>query len=127
MILDFVPTSLTFDEDAWILKSATQVSGVTGGSHPGSFTLHAAYPNPFNGEVNIPYTTGANFDGTLAIYDIRGREVFSVLLHHDAPADYDVHWDGKDQRGVSLGSGIYIAQISSVELGTFSQKLSILK
>jgi len=68
LVLDFVPTSLSFDENNWILKSANQVAGVDGGFHPGSFKLHAAYPNPFNGEVKIPYTTGANFMGTLTIY-----------------------------------------------------------
>ncbi|MCF7826831.1 MAG: T9SS type A sorting domain-containing protein, partial [Candidatus Marinimicrobia bacterium] len=127
LVLDFVPTSLTFDEENWILKSANQVAAIDGGISPESFKLHSAYPNPFNGEVTIPYTTGAFFSGTLKIYDLRGSEVYSRALSHQNQAEYEVHWNGRNQQGISLGSGIYILQISSNGHGTLSQKISILK
>ena len=125
--LDFVPTSLTFDENEWILKSANQVASAEGGFIPESFKLNAAYPNPFNGEVNIPYTTGPNFQGMLTIYNIRGSEVYTTSLHHAAAAEYEAHWNGRDNHGVNLGSGVYIATISSAGNGSISQKISILK
>ncbi|MBC8375670.1 MAG: T9SS type A sorting domain-containing protein [FCB group bacterium] len=125
--LNFVPTALTFDENEWILKSADQVTGTEGGFNPQSFTLRAAYPNPFNSEVNIPYTTGPQFQGTLSIYDLRGSEVYSTSLQHTATAEYEARWNGRDNQGVNLGSGVYIAQISSPGNGSFSQKISILK
>jgi len=127
IILDFVPTSLTFDEEAWIFKSADQVASVDGGFIPGSFKLLTAYPNPFNGEVNIPYATGANFNGSLSIYDLRGREVYSMSLQHDTATEHEFRWNGKDSQGSSLGSGLYIIQLTSLGQGSFSQKLSILK
>ncbi len=127
MVLDFVPSTITFDEDDWILKSVNQVAGVDGPFNPASFKLQAAYPNPFNAGVNIPYTTGKNFSGTLKIYDISGSEVKSISLHHDTPAGYEFHWDGRDKRGISLGSGLYIVQINSLNYGSSSQKISILK
>ena len=125
--LDFVPTTLTFDENEWILKSVNQIVDVDGGFYPGTFKLLAAYPNPFNGEVNIPYTTDSNFSGTLVIYDLRGAEVFSQTLSNDVAGAYEIHWDGRDALGLNLGSGVYIAQITSPEYGSFSQKISILK
>jgi hypothetical protein len=125
--LNFVPTSLSFDENEWILKSANQVASADGGFSPENFKLHAAYPNPFNGEVNIPYTTGPQFRGTLTIYDLRGSEVYSTSLNHAAAAEYEARWDGKDNHGMNLGSGVYIAQINSPGYGSFSQKISILK
>jgi len=125
--LNFVPTELSFDENEWILKSANQVADVDGGFNPRRFTLLAAYPNPFNGEVNIPYTTDANFHGTLSIYDLRGSKVYSTSLRNTTAGVYEVHWDGRDINGMNLGSGVYIAQITSTEHGSFSQKISILK
>ncbi len=125
--LDFVPTTLTFDENEWILKGVNQVASTEGGFISGSFKLHSAYPNPFNGEVNIPYTAGPQFQGLLTIYDLRGREVYTNSLHHTASGDYETHWNGKDNHGMNLGSGVYIAQINSPGYGSHSQKISILK
>ena len=127
LTLNFVPTTLTFDENEWILKSATQVANVEGGFHPGSFKLHSAYPNPFNGEVNIPYSTEANFNGRLIIYDLRGSEVYTTSISNENAGVYEVRWNGRDNNGINLGSGVYIVQITSPEHGSFSQKLSILK
>lgn len=125
--LDFVPTLLTFDENEWILKSANQVADVDGGIYPGTFKLLAAYPNPFNGEINIPYTTDANFHGTLTIYDLRGSEVYATTLRNQTAGLYEAHWDGRDAHGINLGSGIYITKIASPDHGSFSQKITILK
>ncbi len=125
--LNFLPTELTFDENEWILKSASQIANVDGGYYPESFKLLSAYPNPFNSEVNIPYATGANFNGSLSIYDLRGREVYSMSLHHETASVHEFQWNGKDNQGISLGSGLYIIQLTSLGHGSFSQKLSILK
>lgn len=125
--LEFLPNDLAFDEPAWIFKSAAQVASAEGGFGPGSFKLHSAYPNPFNGEVRIPYTTGSDFSGKLTIYDLRGAEVYSQSLQHTASAEYEVIWNGRDLSGSSLGSGVYIARISSPGYGSFSQKISLLK
>ena len=125
--LSFVPTALTFDENEWILKSANQVADVDGGFSPGTFKLLAAYPNPFNGQVSIPYITDANFDGVLIIYDLLGSEVFSTSLHSETAGMYEVQWDGRNDHGMNLGSGVYIAKVASSDHGSFSQKISILK
>lgn len=125
--LDFQPTELRFDEEAWIFSRASQVATTDAAFGPGSFKLHSAYPNPFNGEVRIPYTTGSDFSGKLTIYDLRGSEVFSHALHHTAPAEYEVVWNGRDQKGLNLESGVYIALVTSLEQGSFSQKISLLK
>jgi len=125
--LDFVPHDLAFDEEAWIFKSANQVASVDDRFGPESFKLRAAYPNPFNGEVNIPYFTGPNFSGMLTIYDLRGAEVYATPLQHSAAAEYQIRWDGMDSQGFTLGSGVYIVHISSPMYGSYSQKISILK
>jgi len=125
--LDFVPTSVSFDENKWIFKTSENVASITGGHQPGSLQLRSAYPNPFNGEVTIPYSTSENFAGTLTIYDLKGREVYSTILQHAIPAEYAFHWNGQDRHGASLDSGIYLVQITSPGFGSHSQKISILK
>lgn len=125
--LDFLPSEVAFDEEKWIFKSAAQVASTEGGFVPGTFKLHSAYPNPFNGEVHIPYTTGPKFRGKLTIYDLLGAEVYSKSLQHTTSAEYEVIWKGRNQSGSSLSSGVYIARISSPNYGSFSQKISLLK
>ena len=123
----FIPNDLTLDGGNWIFKSANQVAGVFSGQQPGAFKLLPAYPNPFNAEIRIPYITTANFQGEISIYDLRGAEVFSKTLSHQHSSQYEISWDGTDTHGQSLSSGIYIARITSVNYGSVSQKISILK
>lgn len=125
--LDFEPSELTFDESNWIFKSSNQVASIDLTNHPGHFKLQSAYPNPFNGEVSIPYNVGPDFVGELKIYDLRGAEVYSHDIFHTNPGVYEVKWEGKNREGIDLHSGLYIARLSTNGFGNASQKISILK
>jgi len=127
LVLDFVPTEVVLDEEAWIFKNASQVASIEPGSGPQSFRLYAAYPNPFNGEVRIPYSTDAEFTGKLTIFDLKGREVFSRPLGADGPGMAETSWNGVDQGGNSVVSGVYIARITGPASLSASQKISLLK
>jgi hypothetical protein len=76
---------------------------------PDAFGLSMNYPNPFNPSTKISYgvTTPGNLK--LAIYNSLGRRI-RVLKDGYCPAGtYDVAWDGLDDEGKSVGTGIYIA------------------
>lgn len=126
--LDFPPNTVRFDQQAWIHKEASLAMGVDDSGHlPGVFQLLEAYPNPFNDGITVPYKVDSQFEGQLSIFDLKGVQVYSIRLSHNDPGQYSVRWHGKDGRGRSLSSGIYIAQIHSANKQAVAQKISLLK
>ena len=93
---------------------------------PQKYLLHQNFPNPFNPTTTIHYGIPTVSKVQLIIYDILGREVVT-LLNEIKPAGYhQIVWEGKDNFGKSVGSGIYIYKIN---VGNFqnTKKMVLLK
>ncbi|MYE91357.1 T9SS type A sorting domain-containing protein, partial [Candidatus Poribacteria bacterium] len=74
--------------------------------------LLANYPNPFNPETWIPYQLAEPAAVTLAIYDMNGQMVRRLAVGYRAAGIYQsrsraVYWDGRNQFGESVASGLY--------------------
>lgn len=84
--------------------------------------LSQNYPNPFNPETKIKYTVGSRqthpIPTTLKIYNILGQLVKTLVDEAQEPGSYEVIWDGKDEEGNEVASGIYFHQLKTEE---FSQ------
>ena len=70
------------------------------------------FPNPFNPETWIPYTLADNADVNVRIYNVEGKLVRKLDLGYQRAGSYlnrekAVYWDGRDQLGESVSSGIY--------------------
>ena len=98
---------------------------------PEKTALLANYPNPFNPETWIPYYLAHAADVTLTIYDIKGVVVRQLSLGYQQAGYYTerakaAYWDGRNNLGESVGSGVYFYQL---EAGNFSatRKMLILK
>lgn len=80
------------------------------GGHPRSFSLSQNYPNPFNPateiEVHVPGQVPSRC--SLVIRDVRGRVVRRLLDRDLSPGRHTVVWNGEDERGIPIGSGIYL-------------------
>jgi hypothetical protein len=81
---------------------------------PLSFELNQNYPNPFNPNTAIPFSLkvqGSRFNEpvhtTLVIYNILGQKVRVLMDEEKVSGDYMVFWDGKDEKGKEVSSGIY--------------------
>jgi len=89
---------------------------------PKNFFLSQNYPNPFNPETRIKYTVGSRqihpIPTTLKIYNILGQLVRTLMDEPQESGSYEVIWDGKDEKGNDVASGIYFYQLKS---GEFSQ------
>jgi hypothetical protein len=95
---------------------------------PASYTLYQNYPNPFNPSTIISYTLPEVSRVTLKIYDMLGREV-KTLINNEQPAGaYRVNWNGDNNFGSKVASGIYIYRIEAGS-GKFIQtrKMILLK
>jgi hypothetical protein len=77
------------------------------------FDLSQNYPNPFNSSSQIKIISGQRSSIQIVIYNILGKEV-KTLLNKELPAgEYTIEWDGKDNEGSSLPSGIYFIQMTA--------------
>ena len=94
---------------------------------PTEFALLQNFPNPFNPETTIGYELAESADVTLQIYNVVGQVVRTLMVSEpQLVGRYQVRWDGMDDRGVPVSSGIYFYQISA---GKFQdvRKLMLLK
>ncbi len=93
-----------------------------------TFSLYQNYPNPFNPTTTIRYTLAANEKVALKIYNTLGQEVRTLLNGQAQTANraYEIVWDGKDNKGSAVSSGIYLYRL---EAGSFvkTRKMMLLK
>jgi hypothetical protein len=77
------------------------------------YALDQNYPNPFNPETRIQFSIPKTHQTLLRIYDAIGREVRTLMDRVVETGEYVVHWDGKDNNGAAVASGIYFYRLSS--------------
>jgi hypothetical protein len=93
---------------------------------PGKFELFQNYPNPFNQFTQIGFTLKNSAFVDLTIYDLLGRKV-KTLVSENLPTGYkSVLWDGTDESGKEVVSGIYLYELKAGDL-SMSKKLVLLK
>jgi flagellar hook assembly protein FlgD len=84
------------------------------------------YPNPFNPTVTIAYELDRARDVHIAIYTVRGERVRTLLDRNQGPGLHQIRWDGLNNSGQRVASGIYLIAIKS-EGWKVHQKAVLLK
>jgi hypothetical protein len=83
---------------------------------PSEYTLFQNFPNPFNPATHIGYTLSQNTGTvTLTIWNTLGQTVRQFTYHAQPAGQYFIQWDGKDDAGQLLGSGIYFYQLRTTD------------
>lgn len=80
---------------------------------PAPITLNASYPNPFAGNSTLRYFAKEAVPTEIAVYDLRGRKVRTLLAETVSPGDHALTWDGANDAGGQLANGIYFYRVSS--------------
>jgi hypothetical protein len=95
--------------------AAAQPSPATDGPPPAPerFALHPAVPNPFNPSTQLRFDLAAQCTVQLVIFDARGARVRLLAVGARPAGSYPVVWDGRDDLGRSVGSGIYVARLET--------------
>ncbi|MDP8228122.1 MAG: right-handed parallel beta-helix repeat-containing protein [Candidatus Electryoneaceae bacterium] len=83
---------------------------------PESADLLRAYPNPFNPSTTIEFSLAQSGEVKLVIYDLTGRCVSEVVKNVLASGRHTAVWDGRDNNGGSLPSGVYVARLEAVDV-----------
>jgi hypothetical protein len=99
-------------------------------SVPRGFSLSQNYPNPFNPSTtisfDIPETASVNQSTNLTIYTIRGKRVKELVNSDLVPGTHKIHWNGRNDRGESVSSGIYLYTLKAGSV-IFTRKMTVLK
>ncbi len=88
-------------------------NAVVSNALPEKFALHQNYPNPFNPTTNINFDLPKAMDVKLVIYDIAGRKVNTLINSHVNAGYHNVIWNGTNDFGNRIASGIYIYRIQA--------------
>lgn len=86
----------------------------------------SATPNPFNVETLIRYVLSKETTIELAVFNILGEKVKTLVNANQKPGTYSIHWDGKDENGKRVASGIYLYRLKTGNF-TNTKKLLILR
>jgi len=81
-----------------------------------SFELKENYPNPFNPTTRIPFTVDKVRSVKLAVYDARGAQVRTIINAKFGAGSYEASWDGRNDSGRLVSSGIYFLRLQSDNL-----------
>jgi flagellar hook assembly protein FlgD len=97
-----------------------------GESRP-QFALHTSVPNPFNPSTLIRYeVVPGGADVNITVFDAAGRRVRTLVSEHRAAGSWSVSWNGTDDRGARVSSGVYFYRMHA---GAFvdTKKMVLLK
>ncbi|NUN70288.1 MAG: T9SS type A sorting domain-containing protein [Bacteroidetes bacterium] len=85
-------------------------------AYPVTFRLSQNYPNPFNGATTIEYDIpdGTEFTKTvIQVFNVLGQRVKTLVAEDQQPGRYTVRWDGTDQNGNVVATGVYFYRLIS--------------
>ncbi|MEA3431055.1 MAG: lamin tail domain-containing protein [candidate division WOR-3 bacterium] len=93
---------------------------------PDVFSLHQNYPNPFNTATFIKYNLPKEAEVRILIYDLMGREIRALVNEKQNAGYKSVLWDGRDNNGHKVSSGLYIYRMITGEFQK-TKKMILLK
>jgi len=99
-------------------------------THEGVVSLTASlrnYPNPFNPSTNISFSVPKTDEVDIAIYNIKGQKVKTVLRDRILAGTHTIAWDGNDSNGKNVASGVYFCKLKIGNLKSITNKMLLLK
>jgi len=101
--------------DIWKVEAFEPLSIEIDNSNPlpNKFSLDQNYPNPFNNITNIRFEIPFKEKVSLKIYNVLGKEVKLLIDNELSSGTYHVTWDGTDNKGQTVSSGVYFYKFSS--------------
>ena len=93
---------------------------------PTDFSVYQNYPNPFNPSTTFEFDVATPTNVSLLIYDLTGKEVYSLASGYHVPGRYSLVWNAIDSNGESVSSGMYIYQLRTSDV-VVTKKLVLLR
>ncbi len=93
---------------------------------PSSLSILCNYPNPFNPSTTIEFTLPQIEFAELVIYNIMGQKVRTLLTDTLTAGNHAVLWNGKNEIGQTVSSGVYVSHLKT-GLNTTSHRMLLMK
>jgi hypothetical protein len=90
---------------------------------PHEFALKQNYPNPFNPETNVEFALPKEQDVSLVVYNLLGQEVKTLVNTRLAAGWHQAHWDGRNEQGSDVPSGVYFYRLYTPEFSQTSKMI----
>jgi hypothetical protein len=111
----------------WRFNRSPLSTGINeGGSVPSKYSLQQNYPNPFNPVTVIKYSVPEAGNINLEIFDITGKLVRTLVSTFRLSGNYESVWNGRDDRGMNVPSGVYIYKLQTAKFSE-SKKMLLVK
>ena len=94
---------------------------------PDEFKLEGNYPNPFNPTTTIKYALKEDVKVSLKIYNTLGQEVRTLVNENQNKGYKEIMWDGKNNQGSVVPSGIYMYRLVAGSSFVKSNKMMLVK
>lgn len=78
-----------------------------------TYVMSHNYPNPFNPETTIQYELSDAASVTIALFDIQGRQIRTLVSDAKSAGTHEVKWNGQDELGNRMPSGMYIYRVTA--------------
>ena len=102
------------------------IATATGELIPAEFDLSQNYPNPFNPTTSISYQIPSDANVMLTIYNVLGQEIRTLVNTTQEAGYYSTNWDGLDNAGMRMSSGVYFYQLVTPE-SKMTKKMVLMK
>ncbi|NQT25297.1 T9SS type A sorting domain-containing protein [candidate division KSB1 bacterium] len=93
---------------------------------PEETALEPPFPNPFNPQTKISYQLSGSGRVQIAVYDLLGRKVSTLLNGEQSAGSYNIYWHGKDDTGRQASTGTYILRLIAGDV-VKSQKVLLMR
>lgn len=110
----------------WSVVTAVESKPERPANLPKSYELSQNYPNPFNPITTIKYQLPKSTEVSLKIYNVLGQLVRTLVDEKQFAGYYSIRWDGKDDSGRAVASGIYLYTLRTKEF-VKTRKLVIIR
>ncbi|HVP35701.1 MAG TPA: T9SS type A sorting domain-containing protein [Terriglobales bacterium] len=111
---------------ATVVVSPTEVGEGNSSGLPGDYSLDQNSPNPFNSSTRISFYLPKKDKVELDIYNILGQKIKTLLDKREEPGTKDLFWDGTDDKGLNVPSGIYFYRLTAQDFAD-TKKMVYLK
>ncbi len=123
--VDAPVTDVSFDPGNWILNYVTEIStGVQEDATPITLALSAPI-DPVGGHERLAFSVPTTGHVELAVFDIAGRRVATLIDGATPSGTHEVVWNGSGSDGVPVASGVYFARLVA-DAGAASRKLLLI-
>ncbi|MBC8183524.1 T9SS type A sorting domain-containing protein [candidate division KSB1 bacterium] len=116
-----------YDSTGYLYNVPAPTSVISPESKPNQFNLKQNYPNPFNSSTAISYQLSTASFVELIIYDQIGRKVRTLINKIETAGNYSIVWDGKNDFGNPVCSGIYFYKLLGNDSFEIANKMLFLK